>query len=155
MDHHGSDISTRGTGRVLPTPSSPPTHTHTPTRLVLTTANVGDSRIVLGRGDRAVDLTVDHKPSQVHEKARIRRLGGAVRWHGLVSRGRPVVGSGVYRVNGNLSLSRAIGDAAERPYVSGTFALRLLGDATISPSPVPSKLPPPVYSCLFTFAARR
>jgi serine/threonine protein phosphatase PrpC len=28
-------------------------------------------------------------------------------------------GTGVYRVNGNLALSRAVGDKSERPYVSG------------------------------------
>lgn len=92
-----------------------------PIKLLITTANVGDSRIVLGRGNKAIDLTVDHKPFARHEKSRIHRLGGVVRWHGLVNRGRPVEGSGVYRVNGNLSLSRAIGDAAERPCVSGTW----------------------------------
>lgn len=73
------------------------------------TANVGDSRSVLSRGFSAVDLTVDHKPENRKERQRIEALGGSIKWHGLFRRGRPVEGTGVYRINGNLALSRAIG----------------------------------------------
>lgn len=82
------------------------------------TANIGDSRIVLARGKKAIPLTVDHKPDNILEKVRIEKVGGHVVWHGLIRNGRPIVGSGVHRVNGNLSLSRALGDKAERPFIS-------------------------------------
>ena len=63
-------------------------------------ANAGDSRAVLCDGaGRARPLSVDHKPAAPAEAARIRAAGGFVSSFG-----------GVARVNGNLSLSRAIGD---------------------------------------------
>ena len=69
-------------------------------------ANAGDSRAVLccrpggaGAPRTAVALTTDHKPASPAEAARIRAAGGFVSSIG-----------GVTRVNGNLSLSRAIGD---------------------------------------------
>ncbi|KHJ36306.1 putative protein phosphatase 2c ptc2 protein [Erysiphe necator] len=58
-------------------------------------ANAGDSRSVLGVKGRAKPLSFDHKPMNEGEKARIISAGGTVE-HG--------------RVNGNLALSRAIGD---------------------------------------------
>ena len=81
------------------------------------TCNVGDSRAVLCRGGKAIDLTIDHKPTKMSERLRIERLGGYIEWHGLERQGKPVKGQGVYRVNGNLSLSRAIGDMAEKPFI--------------------------------------
>ena len=60
-------------------------------------ANCGDSRAVLCKRGVAVPLTVDHKPGLPAEKSRILAAGGVV-LHG--------------RVNGNLNLSRAIGDFA-------------------------------------------
>eukprot|EP00536_Pseudo-nitzschia_multiseries_P012113 jgi/Psemu1/244287/estExt_Genewise1.C_4450029 len=70
---------------------------------VLTVANAGDSRAVLCRrrktadgGHYAFPLSYDHKPSQTHEKNRILRSGGFVNHFG--------------RINGNLNLSRSIGD---------------------------------------------
>lgn len=62
-------------------------------------ANAGDSRAVLGRGKLAVPLSEDHKPASPSERARITNAGGFVSEVG-----------GVTRVNGNLNLSRAIGD---------------------------------------------
>lgn len=62
-------------------------------------ANAGDSRAVLCRGNVAVPLSEDHKPSQASERARIVAAGGFVSEIG-----------GITRVNGNLNLSRAIGD---------------------------------------------
>lgn len=59
-------------------------------------ANVGDSRAVLSRGGTAVDLSVDHKPEDALEKARVEAAGGHVSEDG--------------RVNGGLNLSRALGD---------------------------------------------
>lgn len=63
----------------------------------LTVANAGDSRAVLCRGGGVtVALSFDHKPMQVTEMTRIRAAGGFVNAFG--------------RVNGNLNLSRSIGD---------------------------------------------
>ncbi|KAN0084689.1 Protein phosphatase 2C domain containing protein [Elaphomyces granulatus] len=58
-------------------------------------ANAGDSRLVLGVKGRAKPLSFDHKPQNEGERARIRAAGGFVDFG---------------RVNGNLALSRAIGD---------------------------------------------
>ncbi|KAI6961628.1 protein phosphatase [Hortaea werneckii] len=57
--------------------------------------NSGDSRSVLGIKGRAKPLSFDHKPQNEGEKARICAAGGFVDFG---------------RVNGNLALSRAIGD---------------------------------------------
>lgn len=63
----------------------------------LTVANAGDSRAVLCRaGGRTEALSFDHKPHQVREMLRIANSGGFVNQFG--------------RVNGNLNLSRSIGD---------------------------------------------
>jgi serine/threonine protein phosphatase PrpC len=64
---------------------------------VLTVANAGDSRAVLCRaGGLTKALSFDHKPLQDVEMKRIKNAGGFVNQFG--------------RVNGNLNLSRAIGD---------------------------------------------
>ena len=82
-------------------------------------ANVGDSRAILGQNKQAIDLTRDHKPNDEVERNRIVELGGTVDWCGQVDRqGQPVERTGVYRINGNLALSRSIGDRSERPWVS-------------------------------------
>eukprot|EP00879_Flechtneria_rotunda_P000610 GHRR01000721.1.p1 GENE.GHRR01000721.1~~GHRR01000721.1.p1 ORF type:complete len:379 (+),score=95.74 GHRR01000721.1:275-1411(+) len=62
-------------------------------------ANAGDSRGVLCRGGQAVALSEDHKPAHESERTRILNAGGFLSEIG-----------GVCRVNGNLNLSRAIGD---------------------------------------------
>jgi protein phosphatase 1G len=66
-------------------------------------ANAGDSRAVLCRGSTAIALSEDHKPNDERESARIHRAGGTV--EASVGGARTH-----YRVNGNLNLSRAIGD---------------------------------------------
>lgn len=58
-------------------------------------ANAGDSRTVLGKAGRALDMSEDHKPENAKESERIYRSGG------FVEDGR---------VNGALALSRALGD---------------------------------------------
>lgn len=66
-------------------------------------ANAGDSRAVLSRNGTAVELSHDHKPNDERERQRIEAAGGRVE--------EVVAGSRVhYRINGNLNLSRAIGD---------------------------------------------
>ncbi|KLO11478.1 PP2C-domain-containing protein [Schizopora paradoxa] len=58
-------------------------------------ANAGDSRSVLSVKGEAKPLSFDHKPMNETEMQRIRKAGGYIEYG---------------RVNGNLSLSRAIGD---------------------------------------------
>mmetsp|Transcript_4138 Transcript_4138/g.9260 ORF Transcript_4138/g.9260 Transcript_4138/m.9260 type:complete len:330 (+) Transcript_4138:216-1205(+) len=86
----------------------------------IVTANVGDSRAVLCRNGVAVDLSRDHKPNDEDEMERIEKLGGSVDWCGDVDpvTDDPILHTGVYRVNSNLALSRAIGDKSERPFIS-------------------------------------
>ena len=59
-------------------------------------ANAGDSRTVLSRAGKAINLSEDHKPSNTIEEQRVRDAGGFV-----------VMG----RVMGKLAVSRAIGDS--------------------------------------------
>jgi protein phosphatase 1L len=82
-------------------------------------ANIGDSRAVLCRDNKAWDLSRDHKPNDPTEKSRIESIGGSVIWCGDTDKfGNPIHNRGIYRVNGNLALSRAIGDRSERPHVT-------------------------------------
>ena len=57
--------------------------------------NAGDSRCVAGLAGTARPLSTDHKPMDVKERERIEAAGGFVEFN---------------RVNGNLALSRALGD---------------------------------------------
>ena len=82
----------------------------------LVSANVGDSRAILCRGRKAVDLTRDHKPSDEREKARIRSMGEDVQWDPYGE---------IYRVK-DLSLSRAIGDRFAKPVVSSEAEIECL-----------------------------
>ncbi len=68
--------------------------------------NVGDCRIVLGAGTGAITLTQDHKPDVPEERARIEARGGIV------------VTLDVARVQGLLAMSRALGDASLKPFVT-------------------------------------
>mmetsp|Transcript_57041 Transcript_57041/g.118086 ORF Transcript_57041/g.118086 Transcript_57041/m.118086 type:complete len:415 (-) Transcript_57041:99-1343(-) len=66
-------------------------------------ANAGDSRAVLCRASKPVELSQDHKPNEAGERERIEAAGGRIE--------EIPVGARVhYRVNGNLNLSRSIGD---------------------------------------------
>ncbi len=58
-------------------------------------ANSGDSRCVLGRDGKAIDMSEDHKPDNTGERARIEKAGGFVEEN---------------RVKGILALSRSLGD---------------------------------------------
>jgi protein phosphatase 2C family protein 2/3 len=59
-------------------------------------ANAGDSRAVLSRHGKAIDLTRDHKPHEPSERQRIELCGGYVCSEG--------------RLCGELAVARAIGD---------------------------------------------
>uniref|UniRef100_A0A915KEY4 protein-serine/threonine phosphatase n=1 Tax=Romanomermis culicivorax TaxID=13658 RepID=A0A915KEY4_ROMCU len=59
-------------------------------------ANAGDSRCVLCRNGKALDLSIDHKPEDDVERRRVEAAGGAITADG--------------RVNGGLNMSRALGD---------------------------------------------
>ncbi|ALC40683.1 CG10417 [Drosophila busckii] len=61
-------------------------------------ANAGDSRCVISRAGKAIEMSLDHKPEDEEESTRIARAGGRVTHDG--------------RVNGGLNLSRALGDHA-------------------------------------------
>lgn len=56
----------------------------------------GDSRCVVCRKGKALEMSIDHKPEDQVEFDRIQKAGGRVTLDG--------------RVNGGLNLSRAIGD---------------------------------------------
>ncbi|KAF7647315.1 hypothetical protein LDENG_00174600, partial [Lucifuga dentata] len=57
---------------------------------------LGDSQVILVRRGQVVELMKPHKPDREDEKQRIEALGGCVIWFGT------------WRVNGSLSVSRAI-----------------------------------------------
>jgi serine/threonine protein phosphatase PrpC len=75
---------------------------HDHRRLII--ANSGDERAVLSRGGKAVQLTTDHKPEEPSEKVRVYDCGGFVNEQ--------------KRVDGILSLSRALGDNDLQPHVT-------------------------------------
>lgn len=58
-------------------------------------ANAGDSRCVLGKGGKAVEMSIDHKPENQVEIDRIKKSGSTI------TEGR---------VDGNLNLTRSLGD---------------------------------------------
>eukprot|EP00545_Synedropsis_sp_CCMP1620_P005061 CAMPEP_0119010196 /NCGR_PEP_ID=MMETSP1176-20130426/4852_1 /TAXON_ID=265551 /ORGANISM="Synedropsis recta cf, Strain CCMP1620" /LENGTH=455 /DNA_ID=CAMNT_0006962823 /DNA_START=46 /DNA_END=1410 /DNA_ORIENTATION=- len=81
----------------------------------LVSANVGDSRAILCRHGKAVDMTRDHKPNDERERARIHAMGEQIEWDNY---------SKVHRVK-NLSLSRAVGDRFAKPAVSGEAEIKI------------------------------
>ncbi|KAI4880427.1 hypothetical protein NFI96_018411 [Prochilodus magdalenae] len=68
---------------------------------------LGDSQAMLVKKGQPVELMKPHKPDREDEKQRIEALGGCVIWFGT------------WRVNGSLSVSRAIGDSEHKPYICG------------------------------------
>jgi len=70
-------------------------------------ANAGDSRAVLCRGGKALELSYDHKPNNDIERRRIEAAGAVIQETTMK------VGAGmktIYRINGDLNLSRSLGD---------------------------------------------
>ena len=84
-------------------------------------ANAGDSRCVVCRDGKAIEMSFDHKPEDDPERERITKAGGRVTPDG--------------RVNGGLNLSRAIGDHAYK-----TNKMLPLTEQMISPVPDVRKL---------------
>ncbi|KAL3694107.1 hypothetical protein R1sor_007758 [Riccia sorocarpa] len=76
------------------------------TRLIV--ANVGDSRAVLSRGGKAVDLSVDHEPQKPEEREMVESKGGTV----------SLTMAGIYRVDRKLAMSRAFGDSDMKKHLS-------------------------------------
>lgn len=76
-------------------------------------ANAGDSRAVLCKDAKAYRLSKDHKPEDPDEESRIIKAGGAV-----LKINNTKLGKTIGRVNGMLSVSRALGDLFLQPYVS-------------------------------------
>jgi len=73
-------------------------------------ANVGDSRALLCRDGKAVQLSLDHKPDRDDEAARIESAGGFVSFR---------------RVLGRLAVSRAFGDEELKPLVIADPEIRV------------------------------
>jgi protein phosphatase 1L len=70
-------------------------------------ANAGDSRAIVVRRDGSiVRLSRDHKPGMPDETRRIAELGGRVIYWGR------------WRVEGLLAVSRSVGDASLKPYIT-------------------------------------
>lgn len=72
----------------------------------LVVSNSGDCRAVMSRGGVAEALTSDHRPSRKDEKERIEAMGGYVDCR-----------HGVWRIQGSLAVSRAIGDGHLKQWV--------------------------------------
>ena len=71
---------------------------------MLYTANVGDARIILCRGGKALRLSYDHKGSDENEGRRIANAGGLILNN---------------RVNGVLAVTRTLGDTYMKDLVTG------------------------------------
>jgi len=73
---------------------------------LLYTAWLGDSQATLVRSGVPIKIVDSHKPNRDDERARVEGLGGSImHW-------------GTWRVNGQLAVSRAIGDGEYKPYIS-------------------------------------
>ncbi|XP_074278461.1 putative protein phosphatase 2C 53 [Silene latifolia] len=72
----------------------------------LMVSNVGDCRAVISRGGMAEPLSTDHTPARDDEKLRIQSTGGYVDEC-----------NGVWRVQGTLAVSRAVGDKLLKQWV--------------------------------------
>ena len=83
---------------------------------MLIAANLGDSRAVVCSGNKAVNLTVDHKANNSREAKLVKARGGRV-----------VRDMGCCRVDGILAVTRAMGDVELKPHVgdgeSASFAV--------------------------------
>jgi protein phosphatase 2C len=69
--------------------------------------NLGDCRAVVSENGYAIPLSKDHKPDWPDENKRITAINGKIEHF-----------DGAWRVNGDLSVSRVLGDIEHVPYVS-------------------------------------
>ena len=77
-------------------------------KLYLNTVNLGDCRAVLIYDDNTVKaITTDHKPDEINERIRIKKLGGKI------YKDR----DNTYRI-GDLSVSKSFGDGDNYPFIS-------------------------------------
>ncbi len=90
----------RASGGSSPSPGSTATLALIRDGYELVVANVGDSRAILCREQRVLNLTVDHCPSVPEERARIESAGGTVVFDTI----------GRCMVNERLAMSRSLGD---------------------------------------------
>jgi len=71
-------------------------------------ANAGDSRCVICKNGKAQAMSSDHKPGIPEEVARIESTGHSVHKETIIVNGTRTY---AYRVDGQIAVSRAIGDA--------------------------------------------
>lgn len=84
-------------------------------------ANLGDSRLVISSNGKVRFITVDHKPDSECEKQRIERSGGHV---------FPMHSP---RINGQLAVSRSIGDYAfKQNWTKGPFEQMVSSEPTVN-----------------------
>lgn len=104
-----------------------------PTTSTLIMANIGDSKVVLCQQHKhALQLSCDHLPQIPSERKQIEIIGGKVTKHtssissssSFASLLSLSMNRSIYRVNGNLSMSRAIGDATQRPFIHSQPCIR-------------------------------
>jgi len=91
----------------------------------LVVGHVGDTRAVLCRGKRALEMTSDHKPDRPDELDRIESEGGEVTSDSATG--------WVPRVNGHLAVSRAFGDIRLKEPVSYVIADPELNEIILVP----------------------
>jgi serine/threonine protein phosphatase PrpC len=102
----------------------------TPTEIYC--ANAGDSRTVLSKANKAVEMSYDHKPDNPEERKRIYNANGFVEDE---------------RVNGMLALSRALGDFEYK-----NNSMLKAKDQAVSPFP-DVKVVPITHDCQFILLA--
>eukprot|EP00741_Cyanophora_paradoxa_P022340 tig00021462_g21568.t1 len=89
---------------------------------VCTVGNVGDSRAVLCRGGKAVDMSCDHRPSaRRDELERVQRNGAWIDDKGMIL--------------GYLSMSRAMGEICLKDFRAGCFPAEKLGPDVVTCEP--------------------
>ena len=88
---------------------------HQPAEKKLVVSWLGDSQAMLVSQGSAMMLVDPHKPEREDECQRIESLGGFV-----------VNVDGLYRINGQLAVSRAIGDHQYKPIVSAEPDVRVV-----------------------------
>ncbi|KAH7436501.1 hypothetical protein KP509_05G022800 [Ceratopteris richardii] len=79
-------------------------------------ANAGDCKAVLCRDGKAESLSIIHRASNEKERQRVEDLGGIVDCY-----------NGIWRVQGTLAVTRALGDANLKRWISAEPAIKRIG----------------------------